>query len=127
MGRSLAVFWPEPDLAPELEPQGGAVLVQTVYSITAERETESFEAMALGRRSRMRTGATEWGLFRDGARPQRIVEVFIPGPAICRPADLPDRGHYNGGWRFVLAMHPPTHHQRRCMPQPCVSRIEGGG
>jgi Transmembrane secretion effector len=70
MDRSLAVFWPEPDLAPELEPQGGTVLVQTVYSITAERKTEFFEAMARVSRSRMRTGATEWGLFRGGARPQ---------------------------------------------------------
>lgn len=29
------------------------------------------------RRSRLRTGATEWGLYRDGERTQRFVECFI--------------------------------------------------
>ena len=33
--------------------------------------------MSLVRGSRLRTGATEWGLYRDGEMEQRFVEFFI--------------------------------------------------
>jgi len=29
------------------------------------------------RRSRLRTGAAQWGLFRDGDQPDQFVEIFV--------------------------------------------------
>jgi hypothetical protein len=33
--------------------------------------------MSRVRLSRLRTGATQWGLLRDGERPNRFVELFL--------------------------------------------------
>jgi len=35
------------------------------------------EAMARVRESRLRTGATQWGLFRNGERPGEFDEIFV--------------------------------------------------
>jgi len=32
--------------------------------------------MALLRRSRLRTGATDWALYQDGANPRQYIELF---------------------------------------------------
>ncbi len=75
--RSPAVFWPEPRLAFEVEPDGGPVVVRTVYTIAPDREEQFLRAMARARPSRLRTGATQWGLFRDGETPHQFVELFV--------------------------------------------------
>ena len=46
------------------------------YTVTPEREAAFLEAMDQLRRSRRRTGATRWELYRDGDRPDRFVEIF---------------------------------------------------
>ena len=76
MDRSAAP-WPEPHLAFDVVPDGGPVVVRTVYTVPAEREKAFFEAMERVRLSRLRTGATQWGLFRDGENPHRFVELFV--------------------------------------------------
>ncbi|XVV10211.1 MFS transporter [Actinoplanes sp. CA-131856] len=70
------VVWPEARLAFEPEPQAGPVMVAVEYTVRAEREASFLEAMTPLRRSRLRTGASRWGLYRDGARPDRFVELF---------------------------------------------------
>lgn len=77
MDRSLAVYWPEPHLVLEPEPNSGPVAVQTIYTITPNKEEEFLEAIAHVRLSRLRTGATEWSLFRDSEAPQHFVELFV--------------------------------------------------
>lgn len=77
MDRSLAVYWPEPHLVLEPDPQAGPVLVMMTYTIAAEHEEPFLQAMSLVRGSRLRTGAVEWGLYRDGEVAQRFVEVFV--------------------------------------------------
>ncbi|WP_173162636.1 MFS transporter [Phytohabitans suffuscus] len=74
--RQPAVIWPEVSLGVRPEPQAGPVLVTATYTIAPEREQEFMEAMRLVRGTRMRTGATRWGLFRVGEEPHRFVEVF---------------------------------------------------
>lgn len=71
-----AVFWPEPQLAfvPELEV--GPVVVLVEYTVVPEREDVFLQAMERLRRSRLRTGATQWDVLRDGERPRRFVEIF---------------------------------------------------
>ncbi len=75
--RSPAAFWPEPQLALAADPDDGPVVVRTIYTIAADREEEFRRTMARVRLSRLRTGATQWGLFRDGESPHQFVELFV--------------------------------------------------
>jgi quinol monooxygenase YgiN len=54
----------------------GPVLVTAVYQVAEENHEAFTEAMKAVRGSRLRTGATRWGLFRDGEQPERFVEVY---------------------------------------------------
>jgi hypothetical protein len=77
MDRAVVTPWPEPQLAIDIDPADSPVLVQTTYMVAAGREQEFLQAMARLRSDRLRTGATQWGLFRDSAVPQKFVEVFM--------------------------------------------------
>jgi MFS family permease len=76
MDRSTAAYWAEPQMALEVEPSLEAVVVRTTYTVAPEREQQFLEIMARVRRSRLRTGAVQWGLFRDAEVPDRFVELF---------------------------------------------------
>ena len=54
----------------------GPVLVTSVYLVDEANVAAFREAMEALRGSRQRTGATRWGLFRDGEDPSRFVEVY---------------------------------------------------
>ena len=71
-----AVYWGEARLAVDPEPGTGPVLVSVRYTVTPERQAAFLQAMDQLRRSRRRTGATRWELYRDGAHPDRFVEMF---------------------------------------------------
>jgi predicted MFS family arabinose efflux permease len=75
MDRSL-VRWPEPQLLISADRGSGLVLVRTTYTIAAAREQQFLRAMADLRRSRLRTGATDWGLYQDGQNPRLFIELF---------------------------------------------------
>jgi MFS family permease len=75
--RSQAVYWPEPHLVLEPDQDAGPVLVTTTYTVVPENEQPFFHAMSWVRRSRLRTGAVEWGLYRDGETAHRFVEFFV--------------------------------------------------
>jgi MFS family permease len=74
MDRSL-VRWPEPQLLISAD-DGGLVLVRTTYTVAPEKEQPFLEAMPDLRRSRLRTGATDWGLYQDGQNPRLFIELF---------------------------------------------------
>jgi len=76
MDRSTVQYWADPRLALETDPEDGPVVVKTVYTVAPEKEEAFLRAMARVRLSRLRTGATRWGLFRDGEAPQQFVELF---------------------------------------------------
>lgn len=76
MDRSTVVR-PDPDFVVESESDGGPVMVRTTYVIAPENEKEFKAAMLRVRQSRLRTGATEWGLFRNGEHPGVFEEVFF--------------------------------------------------
>jgi MFS family permease len=76
LDREPASYWPEPHLDWEPEPHSGPVLVTVRYEVAQEREEEFVAAMELVRRSRQRTGATRWGLFREGEEARHLVEVY---------------------------------------------------
>jgi MFS family permease len=73
--RTVAI-WPEPELAIQPQPNGGPVVIENVYSIASAKEDAFFDVMSHLRRSRMRTGATWWGLFRVGEKGHKFVEMF---------------------------------------------------
>jgi MFS family permease len=77
LDREPAVFWPEPHLRLEPDNHDGPVLITAGYPVSPDREAAFVEAMEAVRRTRLRTGAVRWGLFRDGEQPDRFVEVYL--------------------------------------------------
>jgi hypothetical protein len=77
MDRSSVQYWPEPNLVTQADLDDGPVVVKTVYTVAPEKEEAFLSAMARVRLSRLRTGATQWGLFRDGETPHQFVELFV--------------------------------------------------
>ncbi|WP_067506541.1 MFS transporter [Actinoplanes sp. TFC3] len=77
MNRDPAVFWPEPHVQVDPADRHGPVLITATYEVSPEREAVFVEAMEGVRRTRLRTGAVRWGLFRDGADPGRFVEAYV--------------------------------------------------
>jgi MFS family permease len=76
MDRSTVQYWREPSLAVDADPEDGPVVVNTVYTVDPDKEEAFLRAMARVRLSRLRTGATQWGLFRDGETPRQFVELY---------------------------------------------------
>jgi hypothetical protein len=74
--RSPAVYWAEPHLMLEPHLDVGPVLVTSTYRVRPENRAAFVTAMQSVRRSRQRTGATRWGLFRQGEREDEFVEVY---------------------------------------------------
>ena len=69
--------WPEPNLIFEPEPLDGPVLVMSAYRVLAENEDAFLKAMAAQGRSRQRTGASEWRVFRSIEHESTFVETFV--------------------------------------------------
>ncbi|WP_029116420.1 MFS transporter [Mycobacterium sp. URHB0044] len=72
-----SAHWPEPTLIFEPEPLDGPVMVMTAYRVAASDEDAFLAAMAVLGRSRQRTGAAEWRLFRSIEHESTFVETFI--------------------------------------------------
>jgi MFS family permease len=77
MDRSTIAYWPEPALTSPIAPESGPVVVTLSYSIAPEEEQRFLGAMQYARLSRLGTGATRWGLFRDGEASRRFIELFF--------------------------------------------------
>jgi MFS family permease len=74
--RPANIYWTDPRLAFDPEPETGPVLVTVEFTVAPEQQVAFLEAMAQLRESRLRTGATRWELYRDAERPNRFVEMF---------------------------------------------------
>ncbi len=70
-----SAHWPEPALVFEPEPPDGPVL--TRYRVEPHNEEEFFAAMARLGRSRQRSGASQWRVFRNIEKDNTFVEAFI--------------------------------------------------
>jgi MFS family permease len=66
-----------PEVAIDIEPDQGPVMVTLEYRIDPARAAEFNSVMQLTRAARLRQGALSWGLFRDTAEPGRYVEYFV--------------------------------------------------
>ncbi len=72
-----SAHWPEPALVFEPEPLDGPVLVLTSYRVDPANEEGFLAAMAVLGRSRQRTGASQWRLFRSVEQEATFVETFV--------------------------------------------------
>ena len=72
-----STHWPEPTLVFEPEPLDGPVLVVTSYRVEPQDEPAFLAAVAVLGRSRQRTGAARWRLYRSVERENTFVETFI--------------------------------------------------
>ncbi|GAA0911805.1 MFS transporter [Virgisporangium aurantiacum] len=70
------VYWSEARVSLDPDPATGPVQVTVTYTIAPEKEQAWLAAMRHLRRSRLRTGATRWELYRDADRRDRFVEQF---------------------------------------------------
>jgi MFS family permease len=68
---------PSPQVAIEPNPEDGPVLVSVEYRIHETEYAAFTHAIHQLRTVRMRDGAIRWGIFRDMAAPERIVETFV--------------------------------------------------
>jgi MFS family permease len=72
-----SMHWSQQELVIEPELDQGPVLVSIEYRVEPVRAREFTRAMRALRRIRLRTGAFEWGLFRDTKDERRFVEYFL--------------------------------------------------
>ncbi|MEU8899697.1 MFS transporter [Nocardia sp. NPDC048505] len=77
MDLTPSAYWPEPALVVEPDPEDGPVLVLRTYDVPAEHVDGFMAAMVFVGRSRQRTGAMEWRLYRDVGMLDRYVEAFV--------------------------------------------------
>ncbi|MFT7837922.1 MFS transporter [Saccharothrix sp. BKS2] len=73
---SPASLWDAPPEVADADADAGPVLVTVRWRVAGERAAEFAEAMRKVERSRRRTGATLWGLFRDSEDPGLFLETF---------------------------------------------------
>ncbi|MGE2732503.1 MFS transporter [Mycolicibacterium vaccae] len=72
-----SAHWPEPTLVFEPEPLDGPVMVLISYRVSPENEPGFLAAMAVQGRSRQRTGASQWQLYRDIEHDATFIETFL--------------------------------------------------
>jgi MFS family permease len=72
-----SLHWQVPQVAADLHPDDGPVLIETEYIIDNTKSDEFENAIKDMRTLRLRDGAINWSLFRDIANPSRYVETFV--------------------------------------------------
>jgi MFS family permease/quinol monooxygenase YgiN len=76
LDRTVVVDWPTPTLVFDPDPRDGPVMITADYRVPPENTSAFLEAMKAVERSRRRTGASRWRLYRDGADEGLFIEVF---------------------------------------------------
>ena len=76
LDRSPLAYWGAATVALEPEPDAGPIVVSIEYEVSPEQETDFLLAMESMRRSRLRSGASRWDLYRVGESPDLFLEQF---------------------------------------------------
>jgi MFS family permease len=79
LDRTPSAHWPAPQLMFTPDEADGPVLVTLTYHVPVPDAVAFTDAMRHVGRSRRRTGALRWELFRDGSDPTRFVESYLVG------------------------------------------------
>ncbi|HEY2097522.1 MAG TPA: MFS transporter [Pseudonocardia sp.] len=75
--RGEAPAWLDPQLVLDPEENPGPVLVTVEYVVPGGGLDELLAGLVAVRRTRLRTGAVSWRAYRDGERPELVVEQFV--------------------------------------------------
>jgi MFS family permease len=76
LDRNPLAYWDTPRLADEPHPGAGPILVSIEYTVEADHQAHFVDAMQSMRRSRLRSGASRWELYRVGEDPVVFLEQF---------------------------------------------------
>jgi len=79
LDRTPSAHWPAPQLMFTPNAEDGPILVTLTYRVPEHNAIAFTDAMRHVGRSRRRTGALRWELFRDGSDPTRFVESYLVG------------------------------------------------
>jgi MFS family permease len=77
LDRLPSAHWPAPQLLLAPDPGDGPVMVTVTYRVPEGNTAAFTTAIQPVARSRRRTGALRWELFRDGTDPTRFVESYL--------------------------------------------------
>ncbi|OFI36942.1 hypothetical protein BIU82_10990 [Arthrobacter sp. SW1] len=77
LDRTPRTHWNTPALGAAPEPAAGPVLISVEYDVADDQEQQFLAAMQAVRRSRLRSGATRWELYRVGEAPEVFLEQFL--------------------------------------------------
>jgi MFS family permease len=104
LDRTPLAYWGPATVALEPEPDAGPIMVSIEYEVPADQETDFLLAMEKMRRSRLRSGASRWDLYRVGESPDLFLEQF-PSAQLERTPAPARRTPYRRG----------SGHRRRCL------------
>jgi MFS family permease len=76
LDRAPLAYWDTPRLSEEPDPAAGPVLVSIRYTVEPPQQSGFLDAMQAMRRSRLRSGASRWQLYRVGEDPREFLEQF---------------------------------------------------
>jgi MFS family permease len=76
LDRSPLAYWDAAPLALEPDPDAGPIVVSIEYEVSVDQEADFLLAMESMRRSRLRSGASRWDLYRVGESPDLFCEQF---------------------------------------------------
>jgi MFS family permease len=76
LDREPVAYWPDPRMSIDPGPGDGPVVIVVTYVVDPANEDAFLAVMEGVRRSRRRTGATQWGIHRNGEHPSRLVEIY---------------------------------------------------
>jgi MFS family permease len=69
--------WPQPVVTEPVANDRGPVMVTIEYRVDPRRTSEFLAALEVLAQARRRDGAFAWGVFRDAAEPDRLLEYFL--------------------------------------------------
>ncbi len=76
LDRAPLAYWGVAPVVLEPEPMAGPIVVSIEYEVSPDDEADFLLAMESMRRSRLRSGASRWDLYRVGERPDLFLEQF---------------------------------------------------
>jgi MFS family permease len=76
LDRAPLAYWGAASIVLEPEPDAGPIVVSIEYEVSVDQEPAFLLAMESMRRSRLRSGASRWDLYRVGESPDLFREQF---------------------------------------------------
>ena len=106
LDRSPVAYWGAATVLLEPDPDAGPIVVSIEYEVTADQEADFLSAMESMRRSRLRSGASRWNLYRVGESPDLFLEQFQVPDLARTPAPARRAPHCRGPGHRGRSLRP---------------------